>query len=99
MRADLCPGSQAVQAIHAMREFVERHPEVDREWFLNSNYLALLSVEDENELHWFIDRAATQGIKYAAFKEPDLDNQVTALVLEPGKRSKRLCARLPLALK
>jgi len=82
-----------------MREFVSSHPDIDQDWYNNSNYLALLSVENENEIHWFIDRANAQGIKYATFKEPDLDNQVTAMVLEPGKHSKKLCAKLPLALK
>jgi hypothetical protein len=46
-RRDLSPGQQAVQAAHALREFIQHHPEVDRDWYERSNTLALLAVEDE----------------------------------------------------
>ena len=47
VRGDLPPGQQAVQAVHAMREFVREYPEVDRHWYEKSNTLALLTVPDE----------------------------------------------------
>jgi hypothetical protein len=46
-RADLIPGSQAVQACHAARQFAADYPEIEREWFERSNYLAFLAVPDE----------------------------------------------------
>ena len=46
-RADLPPGVQAVQAAHAMREFVDLYPEAEAAWYRESNTLALLAAPDE----------------------------------------------------
>lgn len=98
-REDLSHGQQAVQSIHALRQFVHEHPEVDSEWFERSNYLALLSVQSHAELVSFYDEAKSKGLKCSAFYEPDLDNAMTALAIEPGKPAALLCRRLPLAMK
>lgn len=95
-RADLPPGQQAVQACHAMREFVREHPEVDRAWYDNSNHLALLAVANEEALNLLLRRAQRRGVRFSLFREPDRDNELTALALEPEAR--RLCRDLPLAL-
>lgn len=92
-------GYQAVQSIHAMRQFTAEHPDIDKEWFTNSNYLGLLAAKDESELLEIIRKAALDDIRYSIFREPDVDNAITAIALEPGEKSKRLCSRLPLALK
>ena len=81
-----------------MREFSQQYPEIDQQWYSNSNYIALLSVENETALRWFIDRADMEGIKHAIFREPDIDNEITAIAMEPGKASKKICSSLPLAL-
>ncbi len=98
-RADLEPGYQAVQSMHALRQFTAEHPEIDKAWFEQSNYLGLLSVQNEQELMQLLERAAEQGISASAFREPDIDNQMTAIALSPGPKSKKLCSRLPLALR
>lgn len=98
-RADLEPGYQAVQSMHALRQFTAEHPERDREWFDNSNYLGLLSVQDEIELNGIIEQAASQNIRFSVFREPDIDNQITAIALEPHPKSKKICSKLKLALK
>jgi peptidyl-tRNA hydrolase len=97
-RQDISPGYQAVQSIHAAREFASIHPEIEREWFEQSNFLALLSVKDENELHRIKRLAIEMGIAHAFFEEEDVSGEMTALVLEPGRRSQELCRGLPLAL-
>lgn len=98
-RADLEPGYQAVQSMHALRQFTEEHPERDKEWFKNSNYLGLLSVSDESALNALIEQAANQNIRFSVFREPDIDNQITAIALEPSPKSKKMCSKLKLALR
>lgn len=98
-RSDLSPGYQAVQSMHALRQFTAEHPEIDKHWFERSNYLGLLSVSNEEELNSLIQRAQLNDIKFSVFKEPDIDDQITAIALEPGAKSKKLCSKLPLALR
>lgn len=92
-------GYQGVQSIHAGIQFVFEHPEYAKCWYENSNYLGFLSVENEQELNQLIERARSQEIKFSIFREPDVDNQITAIALEPGNKSKKLCSNLKLALK
>lgn len=98
-RQDIAPGYQAVQSIHAAIQFGMEHPDIHRFWFDRSNYLGLLSVSNEYELERLIEQAAEQGIKFSVFREPDVDNQITAIALEPGIKSKKLCSKITLALK
>ena len=67
-------------------------------WYNASNYLALLAAKDENELVEIACRAAEQGVRFAIFKEPDIGNKITAIALEPGNKSKKICQKLPLTL-
>jgi hypothetical protein len=53
-------------------------------------------VDNEIQLKSLIDKAEQIGICSSVFKEPDLDNQVTAVAFEPGELSKRLSKRLRL---
>jgi peptidyl-tRNA hydrolase len=98
-RADLNPGQQAVQAMHAQRAFVEAHPAVEKLWFEQSNTLALLVVPNEQALCRVLRKAEDRGIRIAIFREPDIDDQLTAIVLEPSPEVRRLCRDLPLALR
>lgn len=95
-RSDLVPGQQAVQAMHALREFVAEHPETDLAWYKSSNHLALLSVRDERSLAHLVDKASRRGILVSLFREPDRNNELTAIALEP--KGRQLCRNLPLAL-
>ena len=65
------------------------HPEIHKEWFEQSNYLGLLSVANEYELTQLIEKALLHGIKCSVFKEPDIDNQITAIALAPGPKTKK----------
>jgi hypothetical protein len=98
-RRDLDPGYQATQSIHAFREFLEKHPIVEALWYETSNYIGLLSVANEEELVKLLNKANEKGIKASFFREPDIDDQITAIVLEPNDLSRRLVSNLPLALK
>jgi len=81
-----------------MRQFTEEQKEVDALWFKNSNYIVLLSVENEEALENLIAMASIKNVRLAIFREPDIDNQITAVAFEPGEQSRRLCSRLKLAL-
>lgn len=97
-RRDIAPGYQAVQSCHAIRQFTAEHPEVDTEWFTKSNYLALLSVENESELMRLLVAAGDLGLKWSAFREPDVGGAITAIAIEPHSKASELCKALPLAL-
>ena len=96
VRADLPPGAQAVQSAHALREFAEQYPEIEKAWHAGSNTLAVLAVPSEPALATLVSVLREQGIALAEFREPDLGNALTAICVEP--RAGRLLRDLPLAL-
>jgi len=96
-REDLSPGQQAVQAAHALREFTAQHPELDREWYTKSNTLAFLAARDEAALLALCAKAARLGLPFAPFREPDRDNELTAVAFGPPCR--KMVSHLPLALR
>jgi Peptidyl-tRNA hydrolase PTH2 len=85
--------------MHALRQFTAEHSEIDKEWFEKSNYLGLLSVPDEKALIDLIEQATVHEIPFSLFRETDIDNEITAIALAPGAKSKKLCSKLPLALR
>lgn len=95
-RADLSPGQQAVQAAHALREWTQHHPAEDRHWYEKSNTLAFLAAQNESALLCLLSEAEARGIPCAGFREPDRDNELTAVAIGPA--GKGLCRRFPLAL-
>lgn len=99
VRADLSPGLQIAQAVHAYAQFAHDFPSVVNPWLVQSNFLVVVSVADEPALLDLITEASRRGLRRAAVREPDLNNDATAVALEPGPAARRLCASLPLALK
>lgn len=98
VRGDLSPGAQIAQACHGLREFTEHFPELDRRWYKESNYIVVLNVDSEEHLLKLLDKLDERGVKYATFKEPDLEDSLTCAVIEPSQEAKRICRGLPLAL-
>lgn len=89
-RSDLPMGLRAAQLCHAVREFQALHPEVDLEWYMQSNTLVLLEVDNEADLTELAVRAEAHLCPVARFREPDLGNALTAVALGPaGKRFTR----------
>lgn len=97
VRNDIAPGLQAAQACHALREFAAEHPEIEARWFRESNNIVILQIESEERLLALVARAEATGTPYAAFREPDLGNALTALSIGPSGH--RLVSSLPLALR
>lgn len=93
------PGYAGVQSIHAAIQFAMEHPDTNKVWFEKSNYLGFLSVADEKELLHLIEIASHHNIQFSVFKEPDIDNQITAIALAPGVKTKKMCSNLKLALR
>lgn len=92
-------GSQLAQSCHACFEFHMKYPDVIKEWHNNSNYIAILAAKDESELISLVRKLESKKIKFAIFRESDLNNEITAIAIEPGPRGKRLTSSFPLALK
>lgn len=70
-----------------------------REWHTESNFLVILTVEDEDALHELTAEAFRRGMTFTRFVEPDLNDEMTALALEPSPDAEKLVANLPLALR
>ena len=98
-RRDLHPGYQAVQSSHAGIDFQHQYPEIAKQWNEQSNYLIILSVENEVQLLKYLRKFKMYDLKTTTFREPDIGNQITAIAVEPSERSKKICSNLPLALK
>lgn len=98
-RKDLSPGAQACQSIHAVCEFNHKHPNEYQEWFTKSNHLALLSVKNEKILNQYVRLAEKFGIHYAIFREPDFDNELTAVAFEATTKARDLLGDVKSALK
>lgn len=95
-RRDLPVGTQATQAAHAAIDFQHEHIAESLEWHKSSNYLAILTVKDEQELIDLMVKVSLRGIKYTIFREPDLENQITAVALEATNASRKVTSSLPL---
>ena len=95
-RRDLPFGVQTTQGAHAAIDFQHEYPIEAQEWHKHSNYLALLTVSDEAELIKLITKAILTGIKHTTFREPDLNNQITAVAFEASEAARKLTSSCPL---
>jgi len=90
LRKDLGRQYGAVQAGHAVAEFLLNHPTTT--W--RNGTLVYLSVPDEPALIRWKDQLDRRGIETSLFREPDLDDAFTALAaVDEGK----IFSSLPLA--
>ncbi len=96
VRADLPPGSQAVQAAHALREFAAEYPRLEQKWHETSNTLVMLAARSEQDLVALATDLGYRGVPVSLFREPDLGNAVTAICV--GPQGGRFLRDLPLAL-
>ena len=77
----LAAGLKIAQACHALRAFVAEHEVIERFWFQESNNIVCLEHEDISGLK---ERLEEKGYRLSAFYEPDLNDQMTALCVEPA---------------
>ncbi len=98
-RRDLHPGAQGAQLVHAGKQFQKEHEVVQNDWYFKSNHIVLLSCENEKSLQELLFKAKTRGILCSSFTEPDFNDALTAIALEPSEEAKRLTSNLPLAFR
>jgi peptidyl-tRNA hydrolase len=98
-REDINPGYQAVQSGHALVEFMYEHPEQSTNWYNISKYLVFLTVKNQKELIELSNKLSWRGVLFSEFHEPDLNNELTAIAIEPSSKSCKLVSSMPLLLK
>lgn len=100
VRADLPPGLQLAQSVHAMAQFWDEHPTFARSWLHRSNFLVVVSVADEDALLALATEASLgRGLCTTKVNEPDLGDEWTAIAIQPGEEAAALCAEFALALR
>lgn len=92
LRAGLDAGLKIAQAVHAYKAFAVAYPEVDQDWFAISNNIVILEYDDLNGL---TERLERHGLALARFHEPDRNDELTAICVEP--RARRRVSDLKLA--
>lgn len=100
VRADLAPGLQAAQAVHASFLAYNTFPELVEKWLKDSNYLVIVAVPSEDDLiQLYTEARLGREVRAVLVREPDLGDEATAVAFEPGDEARRLCANFPLALR
>ena len=97
VRNDLLPGQCASQITHCAFQFAKEHPNITMNWMENSNFICLLQVKNEEELADLTVEAIGLNLAHSEFREPDYDNSLTAIAVEPGQKTRELMKRLKLA--
>lgn len=77
VRKDLPKSQQAVQGGHAVAEFLLRGPSI----FWDNGTLIYLGVRNEHELQSWGGKLGGRGHFVVAFREPDRNNELTALAV------------------
>jgi len=74
VRGDLSKSQQAVQAGHALAEYL-----LNREPIWQNGTLVYLKVKDGRELNQLRMNIWSLGVDFETFQEPDIGNETTAL--------------------
>ena len=81
VRKDLSISQRAVQAGHAVAEFLLRGP--TSRW--SNGTLVYLGVKNLQQLEKWMFRLKRCNVDYAVFHEPDIGNEPTALATDQGE--------------
>lgn len=69
------------------------------DWYVQSTFLVLLQVPDEQELVWLHNRLVAADCTVTAWREPDMGNEYTAIAVAPSEAARRMLSQLPLLLR
>ena len=78
----LSSGLKAAQACHAMFAFTQAYPVKTKEWAEHNN-IVILEADDLPQVADLLDVLNLSSVR---FHEPDLDDQLTAVCVEPAAR-------------
>lgn len=97
VRADLPPGLQMAQAVHAAVRFALQYHDDVEDWERGANNVVVLAARDEAHLEELTTRAIHADARVETFREPDLGNQRTAVAFD--EQSRPILSSLPKALR
>ena len=98
-RQDITAGYQVVQTAHAIADFAYDHPDIFRQWKSESNSIITLAVKDEQSLIDLYLKIKEKTPYISAFREPDVDDQMTAFCVYGTSDIRKMLSNIPLALK
>ncbi len=76
----LSAGLKAAQACHAMFAFTQAYPVKTKEWSEHNNIVVL----EHDDLPALADMLDGLNLSAVRFHEPDMDDQLTAICVEPS---------------
>ena len=96
-RNDLSAAYQLPQVAHGVAHFADEHPLEYKKWLTDNHKIVVFAVEDKDSLLNLLDKIQKMDAKHTIFKEPDLDYDLTTIVLVPCRKAKRVVEGLKLA--
>lgn len=82
-----------------MSQFAVEYPAQFKDWYENSQYVACLSIKDEESLLSLVEKLRSRGIAVSVFREPDYNHKATSIAIEACEQARKLTGNLPLAFK
>jgi peptidyl-tRNA hydrolase len=96
VRRDLSSGAMLAQACHAVAEYALLDPQSFNQWASTTRNIVVLQTNDEQSLKQTSQRARTVT-PVAEFREPDLEDSLTAIAFD--SQAWRQVSSLSLALR
>lgn len=84
---------------HGAFEYSLQYPEITSRWFRDSNFIVVLSVATLADLEVLSVRLDSEAESLVRVYEPDVDDELTCLVMGPQPDLARTLSHIPLALK
>lgn len=98
VRKDLPKGLMIAQSGHAIVEFSKKFKNIFDNWYINSNYLIILEIDNEEKLKDIFDKLKYNGANIVSFAEPDINDQWTAICFYGTLELRNITKKLDLAL-
>lgn len=97
MNGTLSSGYQTAQVAHVAAEYCFMNPEEAKQWDTTSGSLIVLETVNAEELYQLWEEATKRNIKTHIFREPDIGDEITAILFTPGESTVKLLSNLPCA--